>query len=563
MSASGTRVAALLAGSAVAGLLAAVVISDVAQEDPETTPAVNAEDAPNQTIRPVPVVESGDAGGALSQAVGLLVLSTPDGETIGGILGTWGAVLADAVEEEPPTGDGEVDDPRLFGAEIGPVFTDPCIDDPEGDGCPDPAEVIPAVVEGDPPLGPNAAVVHAFPRPDAELAAECGFDGLAPDELPIAVATANPGTVALTVGAQTFTDVASEDEIAEFEEWRSTGEVPRPPSSFVAHCLAVPAPDDPGPGHRAGGRRRRGRPDGPGRDHGAALAGRPAGPDGHADRRHHGPRRGPARPRRRRRGVLRAGRHLDRLPAELRGRAAGHAGDRLAPRLVGPLSEEPPSDAAAPYLEASPRVRRVTLALPEGEPSLVCITPVGVEAAPVGLTVVPPDARRLTLGRHLGRGARRHRRRRGPRRPRDLLAGGAGRRAPSCSTDVPSGTMEPGPARRRCAPAAATPAPSPRPAASSTSPSRSPTRSTSSGSRCRRRPAASPSTSTASRSRPPASTASSAPKASTSPAASPPKATPCSGTHRDHRGVGRRPDGPRHWQAAVVRAPAVVGQASR
>ena len=39
----------------------------------------------------------------------------------------------------------------------------------------------------------------------------------------------------------------------------------------------------------------------------------------------------------------------------------------------------------------------MTVAVPEGEPSLLCVDPIGIETSPVELVVTPPDARRLTL----------------------------------------------------------------------------------------------------------------------------------------------------------------------
>ena len=242
MSTSGGRKVALFAGSVVVGLLAAVVVADVARDDTEETILGTGE--ADEVARRVPFLSSEPAG-ALSGAVGLVGADAPDGDGVRGWLATWGALPDDPGNDDPAV-DLQVDDGRVFGVEVGPVYTDPCIDDPAGEGCPDRSEVDPAVVEGDGSLGPNAAVVHVFPRSDAELVAECGFEGLAPDELAIAVATANPGRLDVHVGAHTYTDVAAVGELNEFLEWRSTGDVPRPPSSFVAHCLAVPRPTSSG-----------------------------------------------------------------------------------------------------------------------------------------------------------------------------------------------------------------------------------------------------------------------------------------------------------------------------
>ena len=390
---SPSRLALLLGGSAVAGLLAAVVIADAAQDEPETASTVNTEDVVvDETVRPVPVVSPSEPGTALSQAVALISIVPPDGDVIGSLLGTWGAEVVEEADDQPES-DPAVDDERLFRTEIGPVFTDPCFDDLEGEGCPDPDDVVPAEVEGDPPLGPNAAVVHAYPRPDAELVGECGFDSLAPDELAIAVATANPGTIALSVGTQTFTDVATDDEVAEFDEWRATGEVPRPPSSFVTHCLAVPRPTTPGPTIvRVVAVDEAGQtalaettvlPSAPG------IPGPTVTPiDGTMVRVEVPlPDSGDVE-------VFAIPMTLESFPTCAGGPPAPLAGWRQGSST---LVEEDASDASAPYLQETSRVRRVTLPMSEGEPSLLCIVPDGIEAAPVSLFVTPPDARRLGL----------------------------------------------------------------------------------------------------------------------------------------------------------------------
>jgi hypothetical protein len=391
MSTSGGRKVALFAGSVVVGLLAAVVVADVARDDTEETILGTGE--ADEVARRVPFLSSEPAG-ALSGAVGLVGADAPDGDGVRGWLATWGALLDDPGNDDPAV-DLQVDDGRVFGVEVGPVYTDPCIDDPADEGCPDRSEVDPAVVEGEGSLGPNAAVVHVFPRSDAELVAECGFEGLAPDELAIAVATANPGRLDVHVGALTYTDVAAVGELNEFLEWQSTGDVPRPPSSFVAHCLAVPRPTSSGATEV-----RVVAVDGAGQIATAETTVVPSAPgmpavtvtpiDGSMIRVDVPLRdTGDAEV-----FVVPAGPSPSDPPACPLEAPAPGAGWRVGSSA---LVEDAATNASSPYVRQAPRLRRVTVAVPEGEPSLLCVDPIGIETSPVELVVTPPDARRLTL----------------------------------------------------------------------------------------------------------------------------------------------------------------------
>jgi hypothetical protein len=392
LSAGGRRSAALLAGSVVVGLLAAVVVSDVAGDGTDSAPGSATRDGARQAV---PVL-SPESGGALSDAVRLLGAGAPDDGAAGGLLGSWGAVVPPAVGEELPEVDPEVDDGRIFGMEAGPVLADPCIEEPAREGCPDPAAVVPALVDGDPALGANAVVVHAFPRPDARLVAECGFDGLAREELAIAVATSNPGTVEVRVGSQIVTDDASADEVAEFEAWRSSGDVPRPPSSFVAHCLAVPRPSAPGPTQV-----RVVAVDDAGQIATAETTVVPSAPGAP------GPTVTPVDGTMVRVDVpLRAVGDVEVFAVPAGPARAERPSCPLDAPTPGPgwrlgsstLVEEDPTRPWAPYVRAFPRLRRITVALPEGEPSLLCVDPIGIDTSPAELLVTPPDGRRLTLG---------------------------------------------------------------------------------------------------------------------------------------------------------------------
>ena len=195
---SGGRMVASFAGSMVVGLLAAVVVADVVRDETDETVLSTGEADEEARTGAVPLV---GAGGAAVRGRRTRRHRRTGRRRPRGWLATWGAVPDDPRERRPgrrrPAGRWR----PLFGVEVGPVYSDPCIDDPAGEGCPDRSEVDPAVAEGDGSLGPNAAGAHVFPRSDAELVAECGFEGLAPDALPIAVATANPGRLEVHVGA--------------------------------------------------------------------------------------------------------------------------------------------------------------------------------------------------------------------------------------------------------------------------------------------------------------------------------------------------------------------------
>jgi hypothetical protein len=385
------KVGAVVAATAV-GVAGAALVADNASADREEAAA------PTATARPVPVLVSGPPGSALSEAVSLYAVTAFSDPIRGLVLTGWGAAFSDLFDDDVPGAPGGslVDDPRLRDRDGEPAFTDPCADAPDDPGCPDEDDAIPASVLGDSPLGPNAALVYAYPQNDADLADECAFGDVADDELPIAVITANPGEVEVTIDGEVVTVESDEQEVAEFDEWRDSELTERPPASFVAHCIAVPRPPSTSPVEIAVVA-----VDDDGQVATAATTLLPAPPG-----------RIPAT-------VTPIDGTMVRVDIPL---PAGTEDAEVRTLPVGePLTPVPPCDALPPvvaptgwrtgtsllaadpvavgerpYLDGFPRVRRITVPLPEGEPSLLCVIGTG-STDPVGVVVTPPDARRLQL----------------------------------------------------------------------------------------------------------------------------------------------------------------------
>lgn len=240
---------ALLALVATAvGLGGAALASDaVADDGPDSV-------APSATARPVPVLAP-TTGAALSAAVAEYALTAWSSGTRGIVLSAWGAAFSDLLgpggEGVPPGDPGAAlqDDPRLTEPGGEPGFVDPCAGAEPGaevpEGCDD--DAVPGEVLDDGTLPANAVAVVAFPHPDVALAAECPFADVEADEVPLAVVTANPGHVVVRFGAEQVEVDSPAAEVAEWDAWIAAPEGPRPPETFVAHCIALPAPtgDDP------------------------------------------------------------------------------------------------------------------------------------------------------------------------------------------------------------------------------------------------------------------------------------------------------------------------------
>jgi hypothetical protein len=383
--------------SGVAGALGfagTAMLSDARQDQGEQASALN-----TAVAEPVLLV-SGD-GAELARAGSAYGVSVWSSDTRSAVLSAWGAL-----EEGAGPGGAYLEDPRL-GDPATPGFTDPCaVRSSAGDGaagedgeqgCPEDGRLLPASVLGD-RLPPNRASVHAYPSPGLRAAAPCRWEDLGDDQVPVAVVTANPGEVTVTVGDQEATAETSDAERQAWDEWMARPVGVRPPDSFVAHCLAVDRPEGRGPllvravatddeGHDALAETAltslvEGLPplavtaidatmvrvDVPlpaGDEPASVLAVPLAQVGGAAD--------------------------CQRVTPEVVAAAGGWRRGASSVTGVG-------REAGRPWLETAPRLQQVTVALAEGEPNLLCVTYGAASALRrATLLVRPPDARRLTL----------------------------------------------------------------------------------------------------------------------------------------------------------------------
>jgi hypothetical protein len=392
----------LLGAATFAG---AALLSDARRDEGEQATATNG-------AEPVPIVEAATPGegddGERAGSLGEYAAPTWSTATRTAVLGGWGAVTSGVVAEggqttiAPIGTDGiPVADPRLVDTAT-PAFADPCAvrdRDPDEGACPDVDHEAQVVLGGDRPP-PNAVSAHPFPTGDEAGGRTCDFADAAADQLPLLVLTANPGRVVVAAGGE---EVGVDSDDAERDEWDTWMERPlgtRPPESFVAHCILLDRPDVTGAftvevsaldddDQQAATSFTVGNlveqlppvtvtpvdgtmvrvdvplPDG---DDLASVTTVPTSLLG---------------------GVA----DCQRVTPELAAAAAGGWRRGAASVL------EPADDDARPWLEDAPRLQRVTLALAEGEPNVVCAS-VGSGPALRRLTLVavPPDARRLELG---------------------------------------------------------------------------------------------------------------------------------------------------------------------
>lgn len=352
---------------------------------------------------PVLAPAVGDDLSAAVSSYGIAPWSSP---TRSVVLGAWGASAVDletgGLGQAVPDVGGEpllADDPRLADP-AAPAFVDPCAvrGEPPGD-CPASERALAATVLGASDQPANAVVVRPYPQGDTALAETCGFPDVEPDQIPVAVVTANPGAVQLTVGSERVVARSSGAERTAWAEWRAHALGTRPPSTFVAHCLVVDRPDGPGPfpveavaTDDAGGTvvaEGAVVPLGAGRvpasvvvlDSSLLQVEVPT-TAGSA------PASVVAVPLAALGGVADCGAAAQVAPTLPVGWRAG-AASRVTPPAVG---------GARPYLAATPQVDRVVVPVAEGEPSLLCIRTSADAAEPAAaLVVTPPDARRLRL----------------------------------------------------------------------------------------------------------------------------------------------------------------------
>ena len=393
--------------SVVVGVAAGSLLSDRATEERATDEVID----PSGTARPIPLLQAGALGTGLSGAVALYGVEQWASATRDGVLGAWGAAFSRFVGAHVggpvPAGRGDLaQDARLTDPAGAPEFFDPCAGrapgDAGGDGCPDAGESTPGEILPDAALPPNAAVVVAFPRPDVALATECTFDDLRSGEVPVAVITANPGNVELVYGVAGGVDhltveVDSNDaERAEWDGWIADPTGPRPPRTFVAHCIALPPLPAGGPvlftatafdddGQVAVAETTTLPPAGGGGGIGAITLTPLDGTLLRVDV----PVAAAVTPPE----VFVAattdplGVPWDCATATPRTDASGWRGGAEAQANAGA--------ATRADLAAFPRLQRTTFPVPEGERSLVCVRSPGAVVA--SFVAVPPDARRLTL----------------------------------------------------------------------------------------------------------------------------------------------------------------------
>lgn len=390
------RAAAL---AAVLALAAGAAVGDARTDDGDDGAVASG------TALAVPVLAPA-VGDDLSVAVSSYGIAPWSSPTRGVVLSAWGAADVDldaggavaaipALEGEPLL----ADDPRLADP-AAPAFVDPCAVRGEvPDGCPGPGEGLAAGVLAASDRPPNAVVVRPYPQGDTELAGACTFEDVEAGTIPIAVITANPGTIRATVGDQQVSATSGRDEVREWSAWRQQPLGTRPPSSFVAHCLEVPQPGGPGPYPV----------------HVVATddSGEPVAADGVVVPLPDG-------------GLPASAVVLDdtllqvEVPVTADGGPStvvavplsdtGGATDCATAGLVAAarapgwrlgaasLSTPPTAEGARPYLAFTPQVDRVVVPVAEGEPSVLCIwrtQDVTQPAAPV--LVSAPDARRLRI----------------------------------------------------------------------------------------------------------------------------------------------------------------------
>lgn len=390
----------LLAVVAVAvGAGGAALATDAVRDDgPESV-------VPSATARPVPVLAP-TTGAALSRSVAEYALTSWSTGTRGIVLSAWGAAFSDLLgpggEGVPPADPDAAlqDDPRLTEPGGEPGFVDPCAGAEPGaevpDGCAD--DGVPGEVLDDGTLPANAVAVVAFPHPDVALAGECPFADVVADEIPLAVVTANPGHVVVRFGEQQVEVDSPEAEVTEWEAWIAAPEGPRPPATFVAHCIALPAPEGDGPLDVVAVAE-----DELGQVAAAETVVAPLDDDLPAA------------------SVTPIDDSMVRIDVPTAdGAGAPVVGTRpVADFGASPVTCDGVGDAPAPspwrigtaaeaevaapegecpYLEGAPTIQRFTAPLPEGEPSIVCISrPGGGAPGRTAFLVTPPDARRLRL----------------------------------------------------------------------------------------------------------------------------------------------------------------------
>jgi hypothetical protein len=389
--------------SGVAGALgfaATAVISDIRADDSEQTTATS-------TALPVAVLAPVGADGGLSSVASEYAVAEWSSATSEGILGAWGAVTTgvvsggQAVVAPLPGTDLLQDDPRQADP-AAPGFVDPCAvreaaADDDGVACPD--EVVAAAVLADGAAPPNAVSIEAYPATGVR-ARGCDFGDLGDGEIPMAVVTSRPGSVQLVVGSEEVSASTSDAEREAWELWNRRPLGVRPDDSFVVHCLAVPAPPGPGPFPV-----RAVATDDEGREVVAESTLAPAAAGG--------PLLSvtPIDPTMVRVDIpLPAGTSQASVTgAPLRSIGGNADCSAITPELQlvaaagwrrGATAVETAGAAergSSPWLRDTPRMQRVTVPLPEGETSLLCVRYDGAEPWLTRLLVDPPDARRLTL----------------------------------------------------------------------------------------------------------------------------------------------------------------------
>jgi hypothetical protein len=379
--------------AAAVGLAGAVLVSDGVDADEGTT------DDAAATIQAVPVLAGDGDGSALSSAVSEYGVAAFSSGTRRLVLSGWGAAFADLFADDAPAAAPDavlVADPRTVEPAGERSFADPCAEEPEASGCTGDGPRLAARVLGDEAPGPNAVFLYPFPQSDVALARECAFVGTS-EELALAVITTNPGEVVVRLGDAVTTVASDDDQREEYEAWRRSGSAERPIDSFVAHCLAVDRPrgigadevldisatatDDAGQVATATVTLL------PAVDGALPVTVTPI--DGTMVRVDV-----PLRPGGSDASVLAvpladAPFGCDPAPAEPTGPEGWRRGTSV-------LASQAIVAGERPYLDGFSRVRRVTVALPEGEPSLLCV--LGLEGAgTTGAVLTPPDARRLRL----------------------------------------------------------------------------------------------------------------------------------------------------------------------
>jgi hypothetical protein len=315
----------------------------------------------------------------LSAAGGEYALEPFDAATSDGVLAAWGVGGATA-----------------GGAVVDRVLTDGAV--PHAAVCAGCSGTSGIVLGGRRDAPANAVRVLPYPRPGQVVADECGFADIDTGEVPVAVVTGNPGQVELRVGADRFAVESTDDERDEWEEWLDGPAGDRPVGSFVAHCVAVPRPDGSDPAVV-----RVSATDGTGvaARAVAAVVPRPGAPDvalvplDPTMLAVDVPVASAAQPVVVRTADVDGSCAADDQAAPPAGEEPVAAPPPAAPWRPGSAAVEPVSvdPSTRPYLDGVVAVVRHVVAIPEGEPTLVCID----DVTSVGVVVTPPDARRLSL----------------------------------------------------------------------------------------------------------------------------------------------------------------------